>query len=82
MDPDWQNIAAIRLTDVRDIPLAPVSRPGIGQRRFRSVGLEVKYVVWWRRATTDRNGSGVRYISIVQEQPGLPWRIDSIGSAP
>lgn len=82
VDPDWQNIRSIRLTSVKEIPLAPVRRPTVDQPPFRTAGLRVEYSVIWRRFTTDENGPGVRFISVLQENPNSPWRIDSIGSGP
>jgi hypothetical protein len=82
IDPDWQNIKSIQLLTVTEIPLAPVHRPAATWPPFRATGYRVEYLASWKSHMTDRDGPGVRFISVVQINRDSPWRIDSIGSGP
>jgi hypothetical protein len=82
VDPDWQNIKSMQLLSVTEFPLAPVHRPAATWPPFRATGYRVEYVASWKSHMTDRDGLGVRFVSVVQVDRDSPWRIDSIGSGP
>lgn len=82
LDPDWANIAAIRLTRVQVFSMKPAMRPGDMPRPYRLAQVVVQCVVRWRIVGGSPNGPGLRFIYVVREQRASPWRIGSIGSGP
>jgi hypothetical protein len=82
IDPDWVNIASIRLLHIHQEQVPPKYQPDnlpVPAELFQVV---VTYIVHYRVVESQPNGRGVSFVYVAKQTRHSPWRITGIGSGP
>jgi len=83
-DPDWSNVASIRSLHLHSHPFLPRELPGPPTKvqPYAAAQVVADFVVRYYRIVDSPNGTTIRFIYVVKQYRGSPWRITAIGSGP
>lgn len=81
--PDYRNVASLRVLHIEDHPMDPrVVSQIVSPLPVEVDQVYVQFNAQWKTFLAERDVTASRFIYVVKEESGTPWRIASIGTGP